>query len=167
MARRGWTDAEFVTAAGAARSVAEALKALGLHPTGGNYASFRRYAERLGVDVSGYAGQAHLRGKTHGWAPAAPLASILREHSGYTDRNRLKLRLLRAGLLEYACSICGIDEWRGRPISLQLDHVNGVSDDHRLENLRLLCPNCHSQTESFAGRNKARRARRLVAPDPA
>lgn len=55
--------------------------------------------------------------------------------------------------MEYKCAICGISEWLGNPLSLQLDHINGISNDHRLENLRLVCPNCHSQTETFAGRN--------------
>lgn len=64
--------------------------------------------------------------------------------------------ILREGLLEAKCyeEGCGLTEWRGKPISLQLDHINGDNFDHRIENLRLLCPNCHSQTETFAGKNK-------------
>ncbi|MGB2240169.1 MAG: HNH endonuclease [Pseudomonadales bacterium] len=55
----------------------------------------------------------------------------------------------------YNCSSCGIgDEWNGKPITLQLDHINGVNNDHRLDNLRMLCPNCHSQTDTWCGRNK-------------
>ena len=68
-------------------------------------------------------------------------------------RHELKKRLLRAGLLTNACAVCGINQWQGRPLVLELDHINGVSDDHRLENLRLLCPNCHSQTDTYCGRN--------------
>ena len=69
-------------------------------------------------------------------------------------RNHVKSRLLQAGILKNACDECGISEWRGRPLSVQLDHRNGVRNDHRLENLRMLCPNCHSQTETFGARNK-------------
>lgn len=73
-----------------------------------------------------------------------------------TQRGHLKERLLAAGLLTNACHECGLTAWRGKPISLALHHVNGVGTDNRLENLQLLCPNCHSQTANFAGRNKAR-----------
>ena len=77
--------------------------------------------------------------------------------STYTSTSTLKARLLDAGLLEGVCAACRIDRWRGQPLVLHLDHVNGRRDDHRLENLRLLCPNCHSQTSTYAGRNKGRR----------
>jgi transposase len=73
------------------------------------------------------------------------------------NRTHVKLRLLGAGLKENRCEACGIDSWLGRSLSLSLHHVNGVTHDNRLENLRLLCPNCHSQTENFAGRNAGRR----------
>jgi len=69
--------------------------------------------------------------------------------------DKLKKRLVKEGILEYNCSSCGIgDEWNGKPITLQLDHINGVNNDHRLDNLRMLCPNCHSQTDTWCGRNK-------------
>jgi Homeodomain-like domain/HNH endonuclease len=74
------------------------------------------------------------------------------------NRNHLKRRLIAAGLLEPRCVECGIDEWRGRPIALQLHHINGVGQDNRLENLALLCPNCHAQTETWGGRNRRRAA---------
>lgn len=84
-----------------------------------------------------------------------PLERILAESK---SRVSIKRRLLEAGVLKNKCDECGITSWRGRHLSIQLDHRNGIRDDHRLENLRMLCPNCHSQTPSFAARNKARKA---------
>jgi hypothetical protein len=75
------------------------------------------------------------------------------------SRRTIKIHLLRAGIIINRCDWCGLSEWRGRPLSIQIDHVNGIRDDHRLENLRMLCPNCHSQTDTFAARNKPIRKR--------
>jgi DNA-binding CsgD family transcriptional regulator len=69
------------------------------------------------------------------------------------DRGHIKRRILTLGLKEPRCERCGITEWRGEPLSMALHHVNGDRQDNRLENLQFLCPNCHSQTENFAGRN--------------
>jgi 5-methylcytosine-specific restriction endonuclease McrA len=68
-------------------------------------------------------------------------------------RGHLKKRLLKAGLLPSHCQECGLEDWRGRRIALELHHINGDGKDNRLENLALLCPNCHSQTDSWGGRN--------------
>ena len=72
------------------------------------------------------------------------------------SRKHVKRRMLAAGLKTVSCEVCGISEWRGAPLSLALHHVNGDGQDNRLENLQLLCPNCHSQTENFAGRSVRR-----------
>jgi HNH endonuclease len=90
-----------------------------------------------------------------------PMKEILIENSSYQAQNTLKRRLVEAGLLEYKCHnlICPIHletTWCGEPIVLHLDHINGIRNDNRLENLQFLCPNCHSQTPTYCGRNKNR-----------
>ena len=83
------------------------------------------------------------------------MEDILVENSTYTNRTALKERLIKEKILEYKCAICGNEGiWNGNPLTLQLDHINGINNDHRIKNLRFLCPNCHSQTETFSGRNK-------------
>jgi 5-methylcytosine-specific restriction endonuclease McrA len=74
------------------------------------------------------------------------------------NRKHIKARLVKAGLFDNSCQSCGIVDWRGRPLSMHLDHVNGIRNDNRLENLRMLCPNCHSQTPTYGGRNLKRAA---------
>lgn len=66
----------------------------------------------------------------------------------------VRRRIIQDGLLEYKCAICGISEWNGKKLSLELDHINGVNNDNRLHNLRFLCPNCHSQTSTYGAKNK-------------
>ena len=85
---------------------------------------------------------------------AMPIEQLL---CGRRARTHLKRRLIKAGLLLERCQSCGITEWRGRPLALELHHINGDGHDNRLGNLSLLCPNCHSQTDSWGGRNRRRR----------
>lgn len=78
---------------------------------------------------------------------------ILIENSKVRIKKNYKSKLIREGLLKYECQICkNIGEFNGKPLVLQLDHINGVNNDNRIENLRFLCPNCHSQSDTFCGR---------------
>lgn len=84
-----------------------------------------------------------------------PLETLMREGRN-TARSHLKGRLIRAGLLRPECYECGLTHWHGRLLSLQLHHCNGRKNDNRIENLQLLCPNCHSLTPNYSGRNANR-----------
>ncbi|HKH18749.1 MAG TPA: HNH endonuclease [Solirubrobacteraceae bacterium] len=82
-----------------------------------------------------------------------PIEELLRPG---VNRNNLRLRLLADGIKEARCERCGLTEWLGRPAPLQLHHVNGDGQDNRFENLQILCPNCHSLTDSWGGRNRGK-----------
>ncbi len=114
--------------------------------------SMRACRREFGFATASWAG-AVKRGDLRPRPQRRPLAVLL-----LTGRCRgaIKRRLIGAGILKNVCDECGLDQWRGKPLSIQIDHRNGIRNDHRLENLRMLCPNCHSQTDTFAGRNTAR-----------
>jgi hypothetical protein len=146
---------EFIEAVKSSSSIAEALKKVGLSPSGGNYRSFRIYSIRFGgVDSSHFTGQAWNKGKKTRTNKVIDLKDILTINSTYTNMSCLKGRLFREGLLKNSCYECDfLPMWRGKPMTLSLDHINGDSTDNRIENLRILCPNCHSQTETFGSKN--------------
>jgi Zn finger protein HypA/HybF involved in hydrogenase expression len=164
--KRTWTDEQFIEAVRNGRSVRGVLQALGLNPTGANYKTVHHAVAPLNLDTSHWRGQGYLKGLTHNFSRRIPMEEILVENSTFHNLAHLKVRLVRDRLMEKRCSICGLTDWRGQPLSLVLDHVNGVNNDHRLENLRFLCPNCNSQQETFAGRNKRLRYRNALALKP-
>jgi hypothetical protein len=111
--------------------------------------------ERFGCSVAAWQ-DARRRGALVVRPAATPLEEWLAAGSSI-PRYYLKRRLFAAGLKANRCERCGLTEWQGEPLVMALHHLNGVNDDNRLDNLVLLCPNCHSQTENFAGRNVRRR----------
>jgi hypothetical protein len=145
-----FTEAQAREAIAASRSWAEALRQMQYCPTGGNPKTLKKWAERWGIPTDHFDPHAaSLSGLRRG---RRPLEEHLTEHSGIS-RSALKERLYEAGLKERACELCGQDEqWQGRQMSLIIDHVNGVRDDNRLENLRIVCPNCAATLDTHCGR---------------
>jgi hypothetical protein len=114
--------------------------------------TYRQCKERFGFAAASWS-KAILRGDLIP-RPRQPTLEVILQKS--RSRCTIKRRLLMAGKLVNRCDFCGLTEWRGRPISIQVDHINGIRDDHRVENLRMLCPNCHSQTPTYGARNRKR-----------
>lgn len=131
-----------------ATSKKEVLQNLGVKDSSARQRQLNDACDKFGILLPVYSGHSATRPFTR------TLEEILVEDSTYTSRDRLKKRLISEGKLENLCAACGLaPEWNGQPLMLQLDHINGVSNDHRIENLRFLCPNCHTQTDTYCGRN--------------
>lgn len=149
------TDEEFAQAVAESLSVAQVLGRIGLVPAGGNYKTVQARIRRLGLDTEHFTGKGWNQGSRYRrFGKVVSLTELLVENSTYAFTHGLRQRLLKEGLKTHRCEQCGLTEWLGRPIALELHHVNGRRDDHRLINLQLLCPNCHAQTSSYRGKNQ-------------
>lgn len=135
-------------------SIRAVLIEIGLSPKGGNYQTIKNVIKKHALDTSHFMGMGHLKGKTHDWSIKQPLSEILIVNSKYTNNDRLRKRLIKEGYKKHQCECCKNSEWLGKPISIELEHVNGVHTDNRIENLMILCPNCHAQTPTYRGKNK-------------
>lgn len=170
MARRDFSDEELRLAVGQSKSIAGVLRLLRLRVGGGNYRTISRSVKRLELDTSHWTGQGHRKGSGTPVVRATPLLRLLRRGSTYNS-NRLRRRLLTEGLLQAHCSMCDLHAWLGRPIPLELDHIDGDRENNEIANLRLLCPNCHAMTPTYRGRNKTparhrQRVRQDLPPRP-
>lgn len=150
--RHSYSIEEFKKAVEESYSIAQALTKLGLSPRGGNYRVFKKFQKLYDIDTSHFTGQGHLKGKSHNFN-TTPLKEILVRDYSYSS-NRLRKRLIVEEIKEHKCECCGLKEWLGEPIPLELDHIDGNHYNNRLENLKILCPNCHAKTPTYRGKNK-------------
>lgn len=150
---RRYTDEELAEAVERSASIAQTLRLLGVRPAGGNYATVKRRIQQLELDTSHFTGQGWLRGQRKAVTSRRPMSEILVKDSTYRNSSHLKRRLITEGYLQARCGVCGLDEWMGQSIPLEVHHVNGDKRDNRIENLRLLCPNCHALTPTYRGKN--------------
>jgi hypothetical protein len=145
-----YNEREARDAIAASLSWTEALRRLGMCQSGGGNAILKKYAAIWGISTAHFDPYATVRGGV----PPRPLDQILVEGSTFS-RGHLKTRLYNAGLRQPICELCGQDEtWRGKRMSMILDHINGVSNDNRLENLRIVCPNCAATFDTHCARGR-------------
>jgi hypothetical protein len=152
--KKKWDSSQLEQAVKQSTSTRQVIKKLGLVPAGGNYFQINFYIKKLGLDISHFKGQGWNKGNSYPKTFRNSLDSILTVSSNYQSY-KLKNRLFSSNLKKPLCELCGWAKTSedGR-IPLELDHINGIHSDNRLENLRILCPNCHSLQPTHRGRNK-------------
>lgn len=146
------SDDDFKLLVSQSFSYSEILRRLNLKTKGGSSTDVLKQRIRdLDCDISHFL----VKTKNLRFQERIPINDILVENSNYANTSYLKKRILDERLLEYKCQECGNNGvWNNKKLKLHLDHINGINNDHRIENLRFLCPNCHSQTPTYSGKNK-------------
>lgn len=145
-----YTDSEIVSAVASSDSIAQVLRQIGLSPVGGNYATIKSAIARLNLDTNHFLGQANTKGKQHN--KGRPLDYYLR--SGVSSNsNQLRKKIISVGIKNHRCESCGLEYWLNEVIPLELHHKDGDRNNNSIENLMVLCPNCHTQTETYKGKN--------------
>ena len=147
------SDEQFVELLKKSSNISEVLFKLGYTVKGNSwgYSQIKRRMIDLNLDFSIFKGkQCIAKNKL---TRIIDPKDILKENCKHR-RNVLRRYIIKNNLIPYKCAICGCTEWQGRTLSLELDHINGINNDNRLENLRFLCPNCHSQTSTYGSRNQ-------------
>lgn len=149
--KKTWSDQQLIEAVTNSNTYADVSRKLGLTNYGANSHTIKKYIERLNLDTSHFL----TRNEQLKLAREEKVTLTFEEIFAINDLDRkfIKNKILKENLLPYICSNCNISTWKDLPLSLHLDHINGIPNDNRLENLRFLCPNCHSQTETYCGKN--------------
>lgn len=148
-------DDKFKNIVDTSNTYSEMLKIIGLPTAGNNYGTLKKRIKSMGIPFS-----SKYKGKFN--REITPLSEILVKGSTF-HRGHMKERLIKEGILETVCAICGMEAtWEGKPLTLILDHINGIPNDNELSNLRLVCPNCNSQLPTHAGRKNKKSSNKCI-----
>ena len=159
--KRDIDEQKFKDAVNKSHSIADVLRNLNRCPYGGaGYRYVKQKISEYDVDISHFSEKVWNKDKTFDPLPKIPIEEILVENR-YFNTNQLRKRLIASGLKEHKCEICNNSEWNEKPIPLELHHINGNNNDNRIENLQILCPNCHAQTDNYCGKNKSKSGKHI------
>lgn len=128
----------------------QVCKKLGKRGTNTNRRQIEKIIEKYNLDISHFKTFDFSENKIKKYEDQ----DVYCENSAYKNTNSIRKRLLKDGIKEYKCERCGRTEWEGEPIPLQVHHINGNNRDNRIENLQILCPNCHALTDTYCGKSK-------------
>lgn len=158
------SDEQFVELLKKSSTISEVLFKLGYTVKGNSwgYSQVKRRMDDLNLDYSIFKGKSAVI--KIGRLNNVRKEDILKENCKH-QRTVLRRYIIKNNLIPYKCAICGCTEWQGKTLSLELDHINGINNDNRLENLRFLCPNCHSQTSTYGSRNQQLNSSEYDIPD--
>lgn len=139
-------------------SVREICRNLEMSQTGRNTVTIKKYITYHNIDVSHFLSSIEVLKQNH-FKQTTPINEVFIQNSKYTNNTGLKKKIIDNQLIKYECQKCkNIGEWNGFPLTLHIDHISGINDDHRISNLRFLCPNCHSQTDTYSGKHLGQKA---------
>lgn len=147
--KRKYTIEQLKEAVASSYSVAETLRKVGIKPYAGYYHTFYKTVEENSIDISHF-DKNYRSNETH-FREAIPLEDFL-SNKHYIKTTALKEKLIKAGIKKNKCEKCGISSWQGKPIKCQLHHIDGNNKNNNLNNLQILCPNCHTQTDNYSNR---------------
>ena len=148
-----YTEGQLRAAVRDASSLRQVLLKLNVAPFGGNYAVLKKAIEYYQLDTAHFSGQAWSKGQS---LPQKRTLDDYLNNRATIQSYKLKRRLLKEGIFKHQCMNCRRTKWAGKPIPLELDHIDGNNKNNSLTNLRLLCPNCHALTPTYRSKNRSR-----------
>lgn len=155
MIKKRYTYDDVINAVENSKSIANVLRLVGLKDKGGNYRTMKKFISDNNIDITHFTGQGHNVGENYiRINEIIPIEYYLVDGLMYSSP-RLKQRLINEGIKEHKCENCNLDMWLGKKIPLELHHIDGNHFNNQLDNIQILCPNCHADTPNYRGNNRS------------